>query len=184
MRVLIKTKQHEGDKVLSAGHCFGLLKTRLFSFPRPPSPFHPPILLPPLSHHPHCDQHHHLLHRGTVAARMWHVFLRTNFLFYSFSSRQHTVRIPGKETEDPSTPPHSLSLWVFFIPPSLCLLILHFPSVALTGHFLPAPPSPPFLSSLPDQATELFKKIKNHSESVSDIHEVTLLHTVKLITLH
>lgn len=161
MRVLIKTKQHEGDKVLSAGHCFGLLKTRLFSFPRPPSPFHPPILLPPLSHHPHCDQHHHLLHRGTVAARMWHVFLRTNFLFYSFSSQQHTVRIPGKETEDPSTPPHPtlfLSGFSSYLPLYASSSFISLLSLSLVISYQPPLLSPLFFLLYPTKQQSFFKK--------------------------
>lgn len=77
--------------------------------------------------------------------------LRTISLFSYFSSlllqqsRQSQGCIPGKETEDPSTPPFIPPSFPPSLPFSVCLHILHFPSVALTGHFLePLTPPPSF----------------------------------------
>lgn len=154
------------NKALSVGYSFGLLNSPLFSFPSPVLCHlsNPPLLSPlsmspppPLSTGPKQPWQEKEEGRGEGGensdsknvARL--SSLRTISLFSYFSSlllqqsRQSQGCIPGKETEDPSTPPFIPPSFPPSLPFSVCLHILHFPSVALTGHFLePLTPPPSF----------------------------------------
>lgn len=146
----IKADQHEGNKLLTATYCFGLLNSHHLCTP-PPKLLFPSLtpLLPPMA--PNKKK------KGSKLSAKNNLSV---FLLFLAAADRLKAAFQEKKQRTPHPRP---SLWVFFNPPSLplsiCLHIPHFPSFALTGHFLkPSPPLSFFLTSPTKRASHVESK--------------------------
>lgn len=162
--------QHEGNKLLTAGYCFCLLNS-LLHVPLPLYHLcHPPLLFLSL---PSTGPKTRKRKGRKLSARMQPVCLPKNnpSAFLLFLAAADRLEAAFQEKEQRTPRPHP-TLWVFSIPPSICLHIPHFPSFAFTGDFLQPFPllfPPHFLFSSLHRLTEPLRS--SQSEMWTETHE-------------